>query len=301
MSGGPEAPPVPAGIDVSALAGIALEVATGAADLVAGASAADRVVASTKTSAVDVVTAMDQRSQDHLRAELARLRPDDGFHGEEEGGHTGTTGVTWVVDPIDGTVNYLYGIPAWSVSVAAVVGDPTVRGAWRPVAGAVIDPLGPERFAAALGRGARRWGPGDPTDGPGRPISVSGATDLSTSLVGTGFGYDARRRAWQAAVLAHVLPQVRDIRRLGSAALDLCHVASGRLDAYWERGLHPWDMAAAWLVVTEAGGAVDDAQGGAPGNAMTLAAAPGVHPALVAAVAEAAATVAPDEAPVLPS
>ncbi len=246
-----------------------LTVALEAAALIVDERPPELGVSRTKSSETDVVTVMDQRSQDLLRERLARLRPDDGFHGEEEGQRAGTSGVTWVVDPIDGTVNYLYGIPAYAVSVAAVVGDPTSEGGWRPVAGAVVNPVTQERFSAGLGLGSTRA----VGAGAARPLRV-GDPALDVSLCGTGFGYDATRRSWQGEVVARVLPAVRDIRRLGSAALDLCRVAEGSLDVYYERGLNPWDMAAGWLVVTEAGGVVSDLSGGAPGPTWVVTGGP---------------------------
>ena len=193
---------------------------------------------------------MDQRGQDQLIARCARQRPDDAVLGEEEGGATGTSGITWVVDPIDGTVNYLYGIPAYAVSVAAVVGDPTTPGAWRPCAGAVLQP---RRRRAVLppvagGAGSRvvvggRERPGP--DGVHRPRPGPGGHRLRLRR--------GPPRARRRRLLLDVLPRVRDIRRHGSAALDLCGVAAGRLDAYYETGLNPWDLAAGWLVATEAG------------------------------------------------
>ena len=219
---------------------------------------------------------MDQRAQDLLRRRLHEARPQDGFLGEEEGGTDGRSEITWVVDPIDGTVNYLYGIPSYAVSVAAVVGDPTTGGAWRPVAGAVVNPVTGEVFGARAGGGswlrAGRSGP--------RRLELADPPPLGHALVGTGFGYDTVRRRWQATVLLDVLPEVRDIRRLGSAALDICSVAAGSLDAYYERGLNPWDMAAAWLVLVEAGGVFTGLDGEPPTDRMVVAAAPTLHTAL---------------------
>ena len=282
--------PVPDDVDPAALAGIAEQVAVEAGTLIVDERPPDLGVAETKSSATDVVTVMDQRSQDLLLTRLGELRPEDGFAGEERGGRSGTSGITWVVDPIDGTVNYLYGLSAYAVSVAAVVGDPAVPGAWRPVAGAVVNPVAGERFTAALGGGARRS-----VDGAVRDLRV-GDPDLGLALCGTGFGYDAERRRWQGEVLAGVLPRVRDIRRLGSAALDLCRVADGSLDVYYERGLNPWDMAAGWLVATEAGARVTDLSGGHPGEPMTLAGGPGVHEALRAVLTEIVGSVEPESA-----
>ncbi|PRY62601.1 myo-inositol-1(or 4)-monophosphatase [Knoellia remsis] len=237
-------------------------------------------VASTKSTATDVVTVMDQRSQDHLVARLREARPDDAVLGEERGGATGTSGITWVIDPIDGTVNYLYGIPAYAVSVAAVVGDPTREGAWRPFAGAVHNPVTGELFRARTGGGARLV----LADDSDRMLAPTACTDPALALVGTGFGYAAQRRERQARLVLDLLPQVRDIRRIGSAALDLCAVAAGSLDAYYETGLNPWDLAAGWLVATEAGAAVGGFDG--PGSALTWACAPGLVGTLPELVAE---------------
>ena len=259
---------LPPGVDVEELRGIAVEVAGQAGRLIVDDRPAELLVA-TKSTATDVVTDMDQRAQDLIVDALSRRRPDDGFLGEEEGGsRRGLTGITWVVDPIDGTVNYLYGIPSYAVSIAAVVGDPRVAGGWAPVAGAVVNPVSGESYSAALGRGATRLDP----SGTATLLRASEVDALDQALVATGFGYAAARRAWQAAVLADLLPDIRDIRRMGSAALDLCRVAEGSVDAYYERGLHPWDLAAGWLVVTEAGGVVGGLpDGSAPDEMLVVA------------------------------
>ena len=223
---------VPDSLPLAELESLAVEVAAEAARLIVDERPEELGVERTKSSATDVVTVMDQRAQDLIRGRLRAARPSDGFLGEEEGGSATSSEVTWVVDPIDGTVNYLYGIPAYAVSVAAVVGDPAVPGEWTPVAGAVVDPERGRTFRARLGGGA--WmsvaGAEDVRLGVGRQ------SDLAQALVGTGFGYESGVRRWQAQVLADVIPHVRDIRRFGSAALDLCHVADGSLDAYFERG-----------------------------------------------------------------
>lgn len=282
--------PLPEGVAPLELLAIARTVALEAAALIVDERPGDLGVAETKSSRTDVVTVMDQASQDLLSRRIAELRPDDGFAGEERGGRPGSTGITWVVDPIDGTVNYLYGLAAYAVSVAAVVGDPGRPGAWRPVAGVVVNPVSGEIFAAAAGHGATR-GEG----GSARPLRVAGAGSLDLALCATGFGYGARRRAWQGAVLAEVLPQVRDIRRLGSAALDLCRVADGTVDAYYERGLNPWDLAAGWLVATEAGALVTDLAGDDPDESMLVAGAPRVHGELRAALTRAVDGVGPED------
>jgi myo-inositol-1(or 4)-monophosphatase len=229
---------------------------------------------------------MDQRAQDLLRARLREARPHDGFLGEEEGETTAHSEITWVVDPIDGTVNYLYGIPMYAVSVAAVVGDPRRPGAWAPVAGAVINPVTGELFSAHLGGGA--WL--RVRDGAPQRLAVpEPAADLGQALAGTGFGYAAHRRAWQTRVLLEVIPSIRDIRRLGSAALDICAVATGTLDCYFERGLNPWDLAAAWLVLSEAGGVFTGLAGAPPDDSMVVGAAPALHAQLEPIVRAAAA------------
>ncbi|MCA1781577.1 MAG: inositol monophosphatase family protein [Dermatophilaceae bacterium] len=256
-----------ADLPVDELRAIALEIAREAGRFIVD-ERPDELRVGTKSTVTDVVTDMDQRSQDLIVSSLARLRPDDGFLGEEEGtAHLGGTGITWVVDPIDGTVNYLYGVPAYAVSIAAVTGDPRVEGAWAPIAGAVVNPVTDEAYSAARGSGATRedrWGRTS-------DLRVSSLDSLGQALVATGFGYSAPRRAWQAAVLADLLPDVRDIRRIGSAALDLCRVAEGSVDVYYERGLHAWDLAAGWLIATEAGGVVTGLGRAHPGEDLVIA------------------------------
>ncbi len=236
-------------------------------EVFAPGSPADEVVTA-KSTPTDPVTIVDTETEALLRRRIADLRPGDAVLGEEGGGparsESRAGGVTWVVDPVDGTVNFVYGIPAYTVSVAAQIDGVSV-------AGAVADVSTGEVYSAALGGGARVQG----GDG-GRRLSCSGATDLAMTLLGTGFGYTPARRAAQAGVLAALLPQVRDVRRLGSAALDLCMVAAGRLDAYYEHGLNVWDWAAGALIAAEAGACVT-----VPAAAgLTMAAAPGVADAL---------------------
>ncbi|ABS03039.1 inositol monophosphatase family protein [Kineococcus radiotolerans] len=267
---------------------VAVAVALAAGELVS-AGRPDRVeVASTKSSPTDVVTAMDTASEQLLRTELARVRPEDGFLGEEGGHRPGRSGLTWVVDPIDGTVNYLYGLRAYAVSVAVVrAADPAARpdpATWTVLAGAVVDPSQGETWSAALGGGARL------TDARGtRALTAPTGPELGQALVATGFGYDARRRAEQAAVVARLLPRVRDLRRVGAASLDLCSVAAGRVDAYYERGLKPWDLAAGALVAAEAGAVVTDFTGAAAGGHGLVAASRDLHPHLLRALADAGA------------
>jgi len=233
-------------------------------------------VLDTKSSINDIVTVMDQRSEALLRRHLLSARPDDGILGEEDGPSEGTSGITWVIDPIDGTVNYLYEIPAYCVSVAAVIGDAATPGKWQPVAGAVCNPLTGEIFHAHLGGGAHLH-----VVDTDRAISVNGVEVLLQSLVATGFGYLPEVRARQGQVVAAILPEIRDIRRAGSAALDLCAVARGGVDAYYESGLNPWDLAAGWLIATEAGALVTGLDGMGPGEAAAVAAGPGIHRSLV--------------------
>jgi myo-inositol-1(or 4)-monophosphatase len=233
-------------------------------------------VLDTKSSINDIVTEMDQQSEVLLRAHLLSARPEDAILGEEDGASEGTSGITWVIDPIDGTVNYLYEIPAYCVSVAAVVGDAGTPGQWRPVAGAICNPLSGEIFHARLGGGACvLHGDDDST------ITVSSVDVLLQSLVATGFGYRPEVRARQGEVLVSILPEIRDIRRAGSAALDLCAVACGTVDAYYEAGLNPWDLAAGWIIATEAGALVSGLHEMAPGEAAVVAAGPGIHRALL--------------------
>ena len=267
---------VPPDVSPAELEQIAIDLARVAGRFVVADRPRELGVSRTKSSATDVVTEMDQRCQDLLRERLAATRPSDGFYGEEEGGRRGSSGITWVVDPIDGTVNYLYEIPAYAVSLAAVVGDPAAVGGWRPVAGAVVDPVAGELFHAREGGGAWRI----TGDGVRQQLVLEEPSALDLALVGTGFGYDPRVRTWQAEILLEVIAEIRDIRRIGSAALDLCHVADGRLDLYFERGLNAWDVAAAWLVVSEAGGSLTGLDGRPPGSDMVVAGGPRLLPQL---------------------
>jgi len=237
----------------------------------AGALAARRraegvEIAATKSSIVDVVTAADREVEDLVRARILAARPHDAVLGEEGGGASGTSGLTWVVDPIDGTVNYLYGIAHYAVSIAVVEGDPDPA-TWTALAGAVLAPPMGELFHAAAGGGAFL---------NDRPIFVAPRTPLGQALIGTGFAYDATARGRQGAIVAGLLPRVRDIRRQGVASLDLCYVACGRLDAYAERTLNPWDHAAGALIAREAGAIVKGHGDAAPGRDLVLAASPGL-------------------------
>ena len=215
-----------------------------------------------KSSATDPVSDADREAEALIAAELRRERPDDGLVGEEGASAGGASGRRWVVDPLDGTVNFLYGHAAWAVSIA-------LEDAEGRAVGVVHDPARGETFRAFRGGGCEL---------NGEPVRVSGADRLDVALVATGFGYAAERRALQAEALARVLPRVRDIRRNGSAALDLAWVAAGRLDGYYERGVQHWDTAAGRLLVEEAGGATAELPGEPVGLA---AAAPTLLPKLV--------------------
>ena len=223
--------------DPSALAVIAVELAEEAGALLLEGQARVRTSVETKSTGTDMVTEMDRASERLIVSALAARRPDDGILGEEGSARAGTSGVRWVIDPLDGTTNYLYGFPSWGVAVGVEVDGVAV-------AGAVCDPVHGDTFRAWRGGGA--W------CGQQR-LQVTGPPTLATALLGTGFAYDAGRRAEQAAVLQRVLPNVRDVRRAGAAAVDLCWVAAGRLDAFFERGLAPWDWCAASVIVEEAG------------------------------------------------
>ncbi|UXN25535.1 inositol monophosphatase [Curtobacterium flaccumfaciens] len=230
----------------SQFADLAESIARDAAALAARRRAEGVEVADRKSSIVDVVTAADREVEALIRARIAEARPDDAFHGEESGSASGASGITWVVDPIDGTVNYLYGSAEYGVSIGVVRGapDPTT---WEPIAGVVVAPATGAVFRAAVGQGATR---------DGEPLSVATPGSLAETLVATGFGYTADRRREQIAVLAGLIGEVRDIRRGGAASLDCCAVGAGVVDAYYERGINPWDMAGGALVAQEAGAAI---------------------------------------------
>jgi myo-inositol-1(or 4)-monophosphatase len=282
-----------------------LVIAVGAA-LEAGqllASKEGRVeVAATKSSPTDVVTEMDGRAEELIRARILVARPDDAILGEEGGQVDGVVDapVRWVVDPLDGTVNYLYGLHDWAVSIAAEAEWAADGDVGRKiVAGAVYVPMRGELFTAVRGEGA--WlessrGSG-PSGGPGEsaipdstferiPLRCRPGAPLDQALIATGFGYRAERRTVQGEVVAALLPRIRDIRRNGVASVDLCAVAAGRLDGYYERGLNYWDYAAGALIAAEAGAIVGDSRGGPPSPSMTVAAGPGLFGPLRDALAE---------------
>lgn len=255
---------------------LATRIALEAGTLAAARRAEGVTVAASKSSLEDVVTQADRDTEELIRSLLADARPDDGILGEEGGGTVaGTSGLTWVVDPIDGTVNYLYGIRHYAVSIAVVEGGQDPLG-WTALAGVVNNPATSELFCAALGSGATL---------NGSAIRVAPPVELAQALIGTGFSYLAATRREQADVLLEVITRVRDIRRQGSAALDLCDVAAGRLNAYFERGLNPWDHAAGALVAAEAGARVSGLRGSPASKEFVLAAEPSVARALEAVLA----------------
>lgn len=277
--------PCPPDAELDELQRVAVMLAREAGAFIVDQRPAELGVATTKSSVTDVVTVMDQACERMLRERIEQCRPGDAFLGEEAGASAGSTGITWVVDPIDGTVNYLYDIPYFCVSMAAVVGDTDVAGGWRPVAGAVCDPMGDEVFSARLGAGAYLTTGERARRGPARHrLRVTDVSRLDRALTGTGFGYVAENRARQGAAAATLLPEIRDLRRTGSAALDLCYVAAARLDAFFESGLNPWDLAAGWIVATEAGAVLSGLFGAAPAEEMTIASGPALHQALVARI-----------------
>lgn len=235
---------------------LAESVAREAGELVRKGREGSVAVAATKSSPTDVVTAVDLASEKLIRERILTARPDDAFVGEEGADVAGNSGVTWVADPIDGTVNYLYGIPSYAVSLAAQVDG-------RSVVGVVHNPHSGETFTAVRDGGAFLGG---------APIRANRIDDPARALVGTGYGYRADVRIHQAAELERLVPRIRDVRRIGSAALDLCSVATGRLDAYVERGLKPWDLAAGQLIAEEAGARVEGLHGADPAELLVVCA-----------------------------
>lgn len=251
---------------------IARTLAAETADLIT-AGRDQAAVAGVKSSPIDIVTQMDLAAEAHIRQRLSELRPHDAILGEEGEATTGTSGITWVVDPIDGTVNYVYGLPYFAVSLAAVAGEPTPR-AWKALAGAVHDGTGVSWSAFADG-GAFR---------DGTPLVRTTTPPLDGALLGTGFQYIAERRVRQGQILAQLLGQVRDIRRLGAAAVDLCLVAAGQLDGFYEHGLNAWDFAAGALIASEAGVKVAGIDGGPATERLTIAAMPQLWQSLADAI-----------------
>ncbi len=253
---------------------LAVRTAREARKLVEAGAARGVEVTATKSSDVDVVTESDRSSERLIRRALLDARPDDVVLGEEAEGEqsdqAGRSGVRWIVDPIDGTVNFLYGIPQYAVSIAAELDG-------EVVAGVVLNAATGDEYTATLGGPAER---------DGASIRVRSVVPLAERLIGTGFSYEAHQRQIQAAALLHLLPRIRDIRRLGSCALDLCAVAQGSLDGYLEEGVNLWDHAAGGLIATAAGARVETA-GGVGGRPIVMAAPADGFDEFRAAIAEA--------------
>ncbi len=263
---------------VDELGRLAVEVARCGGDVaLAGrrGTVVGRPTSGTKSSSTDLVTEYDRAAEAAMVGLLGERRPEDGVVGEEGAALDGSSGAVWFLDPIDGTTNFVYDLPSWSTSVGVAV-------AGTMVAGAVYLPATGELFRATLGGGAWLETPAGPDV---RRIHASDRAELALTLVATGFGYRAETRRAQAARLAELIGEIRDVRRSGSAAVDLCRVACGRVDAYYEEHLNAWDMAAGELIAREAGARSSDFGGGSPRPDQLLVAAPGVHAAMVALLA----------------
>jgi myo-inositol-1(or 4)-monophosphatase len=263
--------------DPARLLALAIAVACEAGEMLADGRGRAAVVG-TKSSPTDVVTEMDQAAERLIRSRILAERPDDAILGEEGGQTGGKAPVRWIVDPLDGTVNYLYGLPDWAVSIAA-----EARG--QVVAGVVCVPPRGVLYVAAAGGGAWRSNLADVSRGalPGsgqavpprsEPLSCTADVPLSRALIATGFGYERARRLVQGQVLSAILPRVRDIRRNGACSVDLCSVAAGNVDGYYERGVQYWDIAAGTLIAREAGAVVGGLAGRPAGPSMTISAGP---------------------------
>lgn len=253
---------------------IARALAVEAGDLVAAGRAEGAVASESKSTITDMVTEFDRAAESLIVGRLRTLRPHDGIIGEEGTDTEGSSGIRWLIDPIDGTTNYLYDLPGYAVSIAAA----DEQGA---AVGAVYIPALRELFSAQRGGGAML---------NDMPISCSGASDPATALVATGFSYHPERRAAQARRVARMIHAVRDIRRLGAASVDLCFVAAGRLDAYFEEGLGPWDLAAGELIAREAGCRTGDFAGGPARPGEVLAASPALFGAMLGLIRVAGTT-----------
>jgi myo-inositol-1(or 4)-monophosphatase len=249
---------------------IAEQLARAAGDMALAGRRSGDVTATTKSSPTDMVTQYDKASEDMITAGLREIRPDDGIVGEEGASRDGTSGITWHIDPIDGTSNFYFDIPMWAVSIGAV--DES-----GPIAGAVYVPALGDMFTAARGEGATLNG--------GR-IAVRENTLLSDALVCTGFSYHVSEREVHAQRVATMVGQIRDIRRFGAAAIDLCFVACGRLDAYFEEHLNSWDLIAGQVIATEAGAVVTNFSGDTVTPQQVLASQPGVQKALIQLIAD---------------
>ncbi len=234
-----------------------------------------------KTSIVDFATQMDKASENLIVNQILGARPDDGILAEEGSSVSGSSGITWIIDPLDGTVNYFYDLPAWNVSIAAA----DENGA---LVGVVYSPSIGSLWTGIRGQGSFH---------NGEKIKTGNETNLQKSLVLTGFSYDLVKRVEQSAILEKMIPQVRDIRRFGSAAVDLCFVAMGKADAYYEYGLQPWDRAAGALIAREAGAIISNWEGAEPDYEMVICANPALHQILITKLQGIRGQVAGEKAP----
>lgn len=253
-------------VELTALAALVRDIAEEAGALAVARRAEGVSVAATKSSPRDIVTAVDREVERLIHDRIVAARPDDAILGEEGASRPGTSGLSWVVDPIDGTVNFLYGIPAWSISIAVVEGEPDPQ-SWQALLGCVLNPVTGERFEAVAGGGATLGG---------EAIRSAPRVPLGEALLGTGFAYGGELRERETRAVGAIVDRIRDLRRIGSAALDLCFVGCGRLDGFFELGLNPWDLAAGALIAAEAGAELRGARGAKPDRALTIAAAPGL-------------------------
>lgn len=242
------------------------DIATEAATLARTRREEGVSIAASKSSPEDVVTAADREVEAFIRGRISELRPADGFFGEESGAEKGSSGLTWVVDPIDGTVNYLYGIPNYAVSIAVVEGEPDPA-TWTALAGAIVNPAAGETYEAGRNEGATL---------NGVTLFREAHVEVPLALLSTGFSYSAERRMWQTGIMQQMMGRVRDYRRMGAASLDIVSVPAGRADAYYEVGTKPWDHAAGVLIAREAGIRVEGLHGAPAGAEMVLAALPGL-------------------------
>ena len=247
------------------LMNLAARIARQAGDLVLAGRREGVGLADAKSSATDAVTKWDRASEQQILQQLAQSRPNDSIVGEEGSNIAGTTNITWLVDPIDGTTNFLYDLSGYAISIAACDGD-------GPLAAAVFLPVTRELFVAARSTGAWLGG---------RRLRISGCQELALALVGTGFSYHSQLRLEQGQRAGALLPLIRDLRRCGAAAADLCFVAAGRLDAYFETNLQPWDLAAGWLIATEAGASASNFYGEPISPHQVLVATPAIHASLI--------------------
>jgi myo-inositol-1(or 4)-monophosphatase len=243
---------------------LATKLAHDAGTLAKQGRASNSLTVDTKSTLTDLVTEYDKASETLVVEGITSARPHDGIIGEEGTSKPGTTGIDWLIDPIDGTTNFYYDLPLWAVSIG-------ISDAQGIRLGVVYAPALNEMYTAVRGHGAFR---------NGQRIRVSGLTDISTALVGTGFAYKAPKRIWQSTMVTNLVGHVRDMRRLGAASIDLCSVACGRLDAYFEEGLGPWDLAGGHIIALEAGATATDWSGDAIRPAQVCVSTPGIAPQL---------------------